>query len=258
MKLLIHAKTLIPTLLLMFILSACGAGTATPTEETSLEGIYTSAAMTLSAQLPAATPTLHILSTTISAPTATLISMSSATPSLSAGAFSLGNSNSCDNAVYLSDVTIPDGTVLTPGESFTKSWNLQNTGTCTWTTSYSIAYYSGNSMAGATTALSDSVSPNGNIDVSIELAAPATAGTYTGYWRLQNASSISFGEAVYVQIVVAESTATVTSTPTPTDEIDTYTSTPTTISTSTATPIPTETTVPTNTFEPTATETPSS
>ncbi|MBI2332298.1 MAG: hypothetical protein HYU84_09110, partial [Chloroflexi bacterium] len=141
----------------------------------------------------------------------------------------------------------PDGTVLTPGSAFTKTWSLQNTGSCDWTTSYSIVFYSGNSMSGATTALSAAVSPGGSTDVSVSLTAPSTSGSYTGYWRLQNASGTSFGEAVYVQIAVSGSTPTPTSTSTATDESEEE-----------ATSTPTSTTSPTETPVPTATETPSS
>ncbi|MBV6449422.1 MAG: hypothetical protein MHPDNHAH_00132 [Anaerolineales bacterium] len=250
-------KPILLSLLLTFVLGACNAGTATPSNEVSLEGISTSAALTLTALASPTTPTP--LSTSTPVPTITLMSVSTVTPFISTTVASLSGSSSataCDNAIYLSDVTIPDGTILTPGASFTKTWSLQNTGTCTWTTSYSIVYQSGDEMSGSTTSLSDSVGSGGSVEVSVDMIAPTTVGSYTGYWRLQNASGTAFGQAVYVQIVVAGSTSTVTSTPTATDETDTYTSTPTEVATST--PVPTETTAPTDTSEPTATETPSS
>jgi len=241
-------------LLLALVLSACGAeAAATPAEEVSLDTVYTSVAMTLAAQPAEATSTLQPSATSTNAPIATLISLPTSTSFASLVSLSSG-STSCDNSIYISDVTIPDGTVITPGTTFTKTWSMQNAGTCTWSTSYSIVFYSGNAMSGVTTALSESVSPGGSISISVELTAPSTTGSYTGYWRLQNASGTSFGEAVYVQIVVSGSTATPTSTPTATSETNSYTSTPTT--TPTATTAPTSTTMPTNTLEPTATTAP--
>ena len=62
-------------------------------------------------------------------------------------------------------------------------------------------------------------------DVSVELTAPEDEGTYTGYWRLADASGTLFGEQVYVQIVVSDDAATLT--PTPTAETATPTSTST-------------------------------
>ena len=243
-------------LLLALVLSACGAeATATPAEEVSLDTVYTSVAMTLAAQPVESTSTPQPAATSTNIPIATLINLPTATSGVSLISASSGVT-SCDNSVYLSDVTVPDGTVLTPGATFTKTWSMQNTGTCTWSTSYSIVFYSGNAMSGVTTALSESVSPGGSINISVELTAPSTASSYTGYWRLQNASGTSFGEAVYVQIVVSGNTATPTSTSTATSETTSYTNTPTTAPT--ATNEPTSTTAPTNTPEPTATTAPDS
>ena len=108
-------------------------------------------------------------------------------------------------------------------------------------------------MSGSTTLLSDTVPAGGSTNVSVEMTAPTTAGSYTGYWRLQNASGVSFGEAVYVQIVVSGSTSTPTATSTAASEEE-ATNTPT------STAVPTSTTEPTstNTPEATVTETPSS
>ena len=238
-------------LLLALVLSACGAeATATPAEEASLDTVYTSVAMTLAAQPVESTSTPQPAATSTNIPIATLINLPTATSGVSLISASSGVT-SCDNSVYLSDVTVPDGTVLTPGATFTKTWSIQNTGTCTWSTAYSIVFYSGNAMSGITTALSESVSPGGSINISVELTAPSTASSYTGYWRLQNASGTSFGEAVYVQIVVSGNTATPTATTT--SKTTSYTSTPTTAPTE-----PTFTTAPTNTPEPTATTAPDS
>ena len=41
----------------------------------------------------------------------------------------------CDWVTFLKDVTVPDGTEFTQGETFTKTWRLKNRGTCTWTSS---------------------------------------------------------------------------------------------------------------------------
>ena len=233
------------SLVLSLLLVACGADdTLSAIDQDTVDDIYTQAALTLSAQAPLPTntvqatpsliPTAVVLPTSLSlsTPTANLISYSSSS-----------NSTGCDNAVYLSDVTIPDGTILIPDETFTKTWSMQNSGSCEWTTSYSIVFYSGNVMSGSTTLLSDTVPAGGSTNVSVEMTAPTTAGSYTGYWRLQNASGASFGEAVYVQIVVSGSTSTPTATSTAASEEE-------------ATGTPTSTTVPTSTTEPTSTNTP--
>ncbi len=46
----------------------------------------------------------------------------------------------CDWAQFVTDVTVPDGSIYPPGATFTKTWRLKNIGTCTWTPSYSMVY----------------------------------------------------------------------------------------------------------------------
>jgi hypothetical protein len=115
----------------------------------------------------------------------------------------------CDWVIFVRDVTIPDGTKFTPGETFTKTWRLKNRGTCTWTADYMLVFTSGNSM-GSTTAvrLPGNVAPGQSVDVSVTLTAPAQRGDYVGYWMLRNPSGMLFGygeranQAFYVDINV--------------------------------------------------------
>ncbi len=37
---------------------------------------------------------------------------------------------------FVADITIPDGTLIKPGDSFVKTWRIQNDGTCTWNGEY--------------------------------------------------------------------------------------------------------------------------
>jgi len=103
--------------------------------------------------------------------------------------------STCDKAAFVTDVTIPDGTELAGGTTFTKTWRLQNVGTCTWTTSYRLVFSGGDLMGASSTAfnLPTSVAPGGTIDLSVNLTAPITAGNFIGYWKLRNASGTDFG-----------------------------------------------------------------
>src|SRR5690606_7728190 len=53
----------------------------------------------------------------------------------------------CLKAALVSDVTIPDGTKLDPGETFTKTWRFRNAGTCAWTTEFDIVFVSGDQLS---------------------------------------------------------------------------------------------------------------
>jgi hypothetical protein len=87
----------------------------------------------------------------------------------------------CDAAQYVADVTVPDDTVMAPNFAFTKTWRLKNVGTCTWTTSYRVDFDSGNPMSAVFPVnLPNSVAPGQTVDVSVNMVAPATSGSYQG------------------------------------------------------------------------------
>ena len=52
----------------------------------------------------------------------------------------------CDSAQFVSDLTFPDGSSVAPGAAFTKTWRLQNNGTCAWDTSYSLVWTGGDDL----------------------------------------------------------------------------------------------------------------
>jgi hypothetical protein len=121
----------------------------------------------------------------------------------------------CNQAAFVADLTYPDGTVVAPGTNFTKTWQLKNSGSCTWTTSYKLVFDSGDSL-GALPAipLSSSVAPGQTINLSVNLLAPTKARQYKGFWKLEDSSGIKFGigptnSAFFVVVVVG---ATVTPT----------------------------------------------
>lgn len=238
-------------LLLAFAVSACDGEIITPTD--SVEALYTLAAQTLIAENTFANPTeIPQISLPTLLPTATIIPTSTPTTESAANTYTYSYSSdqySCDDAVYVADVTIPDYTVLSPGVEFVKTWTVQNTGTCSWTESYYLDFVSGYSMSGISTALDQVVDSGESADLSVTLIAPDTEGEYTGYWRLLNADGVYFGDSIFVLIVVSED---VTETPTATSE---YTSTPTNTTVDVATSTNTSTNAPTNTSAPTNTPT---
>lgn len=127
----------------------------------------------------------------------------SATPAASATVTPAPTSSAADRAVYVADVSIPDGTDLEPEEEFTKTWRIQNIGTTTWTTAYSLVFISGDKMGDVTSvALKGSVAPNETVDISVDLVAPSETGTYRGYWKMLNAAGQYFNDSVYVEIDV--------------------------------------------------------
>lgn len=159
-------------------------------------------------------------------PTATSTIAAGVTPTLTPIAFPT-NTNTpaasatpvCPQAQFVTDVTIPDGTVMTPGQGFTKKWRIRNTGTCAWN-GYNLVFDSGDSMSGPATQPIGAVNPGQEVDIEVNLTAPASAGNYRGYWRIVSNSNVLVpmlngyqGRAFYVDIKVqAPAAATATNT----------------------------------------------
>ena len=100
----------------------------------------------------------------------------------------------CELAGYAADVSVPDGASFNPGENFTKTWRLQNLGSCDWTSSFALVFSSGDQMSGsALQQLSGNVKPGSTIDLSVNLVAPKAYGTYQGNWMLRDAKGNLFG-----------------------------------------------------------------
>jgi hypothetical protein len=117
----------------------------------------------------------------------------------------------CLAAQFVSDVNTPDGTVLKPNQSFTKTWRLKNMGSCTWTTDFDMVFVGGNAMsAPAAVDIVTAIRPGEVADFSVTMVAPANPGTYRSNWQLRNGSGTIFGlgssgdKAFWVEIKVEE------------------------------------------------------
>ncbi|MBE0696107.1 MAG: hypothetical protein IH586_04215 [Anaerolineaceae bacterium] len=121
----------------------------------------------------------------------------------------------CNEAKFEGDISIPDGTVISPGASFTKTWRLRNSGTCTWTTTYDLVFDSGSQMgASAVIDFPGAVNPGQVIDLSVNLTAPTKSGSYRGNWKLRTDAGILFGLGktdvpFYVDIKVSSTTSSI-------------------------------------------------
>jgi len=110
----------------------------------------------------------------------------------------------CTNRAYhFADLSIPDGTVFTPGESFEKSWGLQNAGSCAWDRTYKLVYTRGDQLGSqATLPLAAPVQPDDVATLDVPMLAPLMTGVYTSYWQMQAPDGAAFGPEVWVNIKV--------------------------------------------------------
>lgn len=100
---------------------------------------------------------------------------------------------------------------MSPGQAFVKTWRIRNSGTCDWGPGFVLAFTGGEQMGGPYQVSVLATAAGSTADVSVNLIAPSTPGTYRGNWRMKSDTGLQFGSRVYVQIVVP---APVTPTPT--------------------------------------------
>jgi len=195
-------KFLITLTLITLTLSACGSS------QLDESAVSTAVAQTVQAQ---DTPdTLSVA--TSSAPTNTPSPLAPLAATVTEGPSTLAPAEFCTVSASLIEETYPDGTIVQPGATFTKSWHVQNNGSCTWDSSWQLIFYGGDLMDGSTVYnFPQPAQPGQTVEVPIILRAPAQGGTYTGEWMLKSPWGTSFGVGQYsvplsVSIVVGSGT----------------------------------------------------
>ncbi|MBI3173615.1 MAG: hypothetical protein HYZ25_07850 [Chloroflexi bacterium] len=170
--------------LFVWMLSACG-GTSTSTTQVPAPKTSAPATQAVSTKPP-------------SAPTNTSAPSSAGTCT--------------DGAAFVADVTVPDNTPVDKGEAFTKTWRVRNTGTCTWTSAYTLVFASGEQMgAPDSSPLSGQTKPGDALDISVEMTAPSAVASYRADFEIHDPSGkaipIDQASTLWVIVSVGGSTA---------------------------------------------------
>jgi hypothetical protein len=124
------------------------------------------------------------------------------TPTLNPTSLAYG----CNNLGLINDLPLSSASTMQPGQSFTKEWQVANTGTCEWTLGYRLIFVSGNAMEGNSTRPNNPIGPGKWTKLHVNLTAPNKEGTYSGYWKLSDGAGNTFGATLGVTITVKKPT----------------------------------------------------
>jgi hypothetical protein len=187
-----------------FVASVFGTQTAmaTPATPTPLDTptfIPTSTPQTLPS--PLASPTYVYYATVVVASPTPTGTYYTATPNPS----TLGYG--CNNLSLINDLGNSVDNAL-PGEHFTHTWQVANTGTCDWLYNYLLVPAGGDKLAEESVKLSKKIEPDKWTQLSVSINAPTANGTYTQYWRLSDGAGHLFGATLTVKITVEGPTKT--------------------------------------------------
>jgi len=143
---------------------------------------------------------------------------STSTPLMVAG-------DDCMKATFVSDVSIPDGTILMAEEIFLKIWRLKNSGECAWPEDLRLVFIAGDPMGAGSEiqahaypegipliaslgerAWADArqvvVPPEEVMDIPIFFQAPGNVGDYFSLWALRSSGSNDDLIQIYLDIQV--------------------------------------------------------
>lgn len=139
-------------------------------------------------------PTPRITNTPIPVVTETQVSQTGATPT-----------PTCTNVlIFLSDITIPDGSVVSPGEKLDKQWQLQNNGSCNWDSSYQVRLIAGPEMGVDSDQALYPARSGIEFPFRMVFTAPDEPGAYRSAWQAYDSSGTAFGDPFFIDIVVLE------------------------------------------------------
>lgn len=229
----IARKSLAVLLMVGLLLGSCAGqapeGSATPDIGASLTAgvgtivayfFQTQTAMAPSAtETPSITPIPAVSSSPIvfptlgslASPTANFIYLSPTptgtyyTPTPNSASLAYG----CNNMGLIRDVSTPNGTVLRPNESFTRTWKVVNNGTCDWLYGFRLVPVSGFQFASDSIGVHNApVKPGEWREFSVGARAPDDAGTFTQYWQLSDGAGHNFGTMLSISIIVRAPTRT--------------------------------------------------
>jgi hypothetical protein len=198
-------KTRIISILLIGVsitlLFSCGTNSEKQADTADVNAARTEAVATFASSLtetlvavPSASPTLIVKPTfTPEEGTATLESTPTANP--------------CYYLFYIEDVTITDNTQMKPGEVFTKTWLVQNTGGCAWRPGFTFQHVGGDAMRGNTVTLTEAIQTGSKRELSVQLVVPSGQnGLIQSAWRMADENGNFFGDTLSVNILVGSIT----------------------------------------------------
>jgi len=108
--------------------------------------------------------------------------------------------------LFQKDVSIPDGTLVEPGESLDKRWEVQNNGSCNWDEGYQVKLIAGPGMGvPVQQALIPALSGT-EVIIRMMFIAPDEPGNYRSAWQAYDPSGTPFGDPFFIDIVVAGTT----------------------------------------------------
>lgn len=137
------------------------------------------------------------------------------TPTALPGPLAPAPTDPCTNdAQYLEDLTLPDGTEVIPGAALDKRWLILNRGSCAWGPEYRLVQIGESRIEGPRELALYPAVEGSQAVWQVAMTAPLEKGEYISRWQARAPDGTLFGDEVYVLIVVNPAPLTPTAIPT--------------------------------------------
>jgi hypothetical protein len=123
----------------------------------------------------------------------------------------------CQNdARCVADLTVPDGTIVSPGEVIDKRWSVLNAGTCNWVEGYRLVRVGSGAIGGPDELALYPARAGATAEIRVELRAPDGPGEYLARYQASAPDGTAFGEEIFALVFVEEPEPTASPSPSPT------------------------------------------
>jgi hypothetical protein len=106
--------------------------------------------------------------------------------------------------LYISDMSIPDGTQVKPGEKLDKRWEVENNGTCNWDQTYQLKLVAGSEMGVPAEQSLYPARGGSKAVIRMVFTAPQDPGTYRSAWQAFDPNGSPFGDPFYIEVIVQQ------------------------------------------------------
>jgi hypothetical protein len=100
------------------------------------------------------------------------------------------------------DLSIPDGTLVTPGQRLDKRWRVENNGTCNWDERYRVKLIAGPPLGAPEEQALYPARAGTQAEVRILFTAPQETGTYRSAWQAFSPDGLPFGDPFFIEVTV--------------------------------------------------------
>lgn len=109
----------------------------------------------------------------------------------------------CYNSLrFVEDVNYPDGTVVRPGEKIEKLWRVENNGTCSWDSRYSMRLVEGDQLGAPVELALFPARPGTQAELRVIFIAPQENRYHRSTWQAYGPDGQVFGDPFYIDLFV--------------------------------------------------------